>query len=242
MEKVYISGPITSKPDTYCENFAAAEKLVQTAGLVPLNPATLPLGLEKADYMRITLAMLDSADLVLLLDDWTQSSGAQLEEGLADYTGKPTMDLRHFKEKYLPEKEPEPVRRPPSRVERMFGAKEGWPKGSPDAEPERDYPEGYRGFLLIRCPTCGEVRGFCAKEYITETTCRSCGEVIPLDDLIPAHVNCEKCGNHFKYKTNILTQDPVPFNCLRCSAPVDLQLNARGTALVTLGGKTRGGY
>ena len=235
-QKVYISGPISDRLDTYQADFTAAAELVERAGFIPLNPATLPIGLEKADYMRITLAMLDSADMVLLLDDWTKSSGAQIEEGLADYTGKPTMDLRHFRERYFPE----PVKKPASRVERMFGAKEDWPKAETPPATERDYPEGYKGFLLIRCPDCGEVRGFCAKDYVTETECRKCGAVIPLEGLIPAHVNCGKCGNHFKYRTNIITQEPVPFSCLRCAAPIDLQLNARGTALVTLGDR-RGG-
>ena len=239
-EKIYLSGPITSKPDTYQADFAAAAQLVERAGCVPLNPATLPLGLDKADYMRITLAMLDSADKVLLLDDWTKSSGAQLEEGYADYTGKPTMDLRHFRERYLPE--PEPEKKPVSRAERMFGPKEDWPRPDRPQQPGQEYPDGYKGFILVRCPKCGEVRGFCAKDYITETTCRSCGATIPLRGLIPAHVNCGKCGNHFKYRTNIDTQEPVPFSCLRCEAPIDLQMNARGTALVTLGENAGGGY
>lgn len=236
-KKIYIAGPISDRLDTYKADFAAAAELVERAGFIPLNPATLPLGLESRDYMRITLAMLDSADMVLLLDDWTQSSGAQLEEGLADYTGKTTMDLRHFKERYLPE----PVRKPASRVERMFGSKEDWPKKDPASEPERERQDGYKGFLLIRCPECGEVRGFCSKSFITETTCRNCGAEIPLEDLIPAHVNCGKCGSHYRYKTNIDTQEPVSFHCLGCEAPVDLQMNGRGTALVTLGDR-RGGY
>lgn len=236
-QKVYIAGPISDRLDTYKADFAAAAELVEKAGLIPLNPATLPLGLENRDYMRITLAMLDSADMVLLLDDWTQSSGAQLEEGLADYTGKPTMDLRHFKERYFPE----PVRKPASRVERMFGSKEEWPKPETRTNPEREWQEGYKGFLLIRCTECGEVRGFCSKSFITESTCRNCGAVIPLEDLIPAHVNCGKCGAHYRYKTNIDTQEPVAFHCLGCEAPVDLQMNGRGTALVTLGDRRGGG-
>ena len=235
-QKIYIAGPISSRLGTYQAEFSAAAELVDKAGFIPLNPATLPLGLEKADYMRITLAMLDSADMVLLLDGWTQSSGAQLEYGYADYIGEPTIDLRNFKDRYFPE----PVRKPASRVERMFGAKEDWPQRETSTAQEREWQDGYKGFLLIRCPECGEVRGFCSKNFITEMTCRNCGAVTQLDDLIPAHVNCGKCGAHYRYKTNIDTQEPVSFHCLGCEAPVDLQLNGRGTALVTLGGR-RGG-
>lgn len=40
--------------------------------------------------------------------------------------------------------------------------------------------------------------------------------------------------------TNI--SDPqFTMNCLACGAPVDLELNSRGTAYVTIGHKSRGG-
>ena len=50
--------------------------------------AVLPEGLEKADYMRICLAMLDSADAIAPLLSWTRSDGAAIEMSLARYTGK----------------------------------------------------------------------------------------------------------------------------------------------------------
>ena len=53
-QKVYISGPISSRLDTYQADFQAAAELVERAGFIPLNPAILSLGLDKADYMRIT--------------------------------------------------------------------------------------------------------------------------------------------------------------------------------------------
>lgn len=229
-QKVFISGPISSKLDTYQADFTAAAQLVERAGFIAINPATLPIGMDPADYMRITMAMLDSADMVLLLDGWTESDGAQLEAGYADYIKKPCMDMRNFQGKYLNE----PDRKHISRVERIFGAKEDWPKTEPTKAPEPEQQEGYKGFLLIRCPECGEIRGFCSKSCTTETTCRRCGAVTKLEGLIPAYLNCAKCGSRFKYRTNINTQDPVPFRCLECEAQVDLQLNGRGTALVTL--------
>lgn len=90
--KVYIAGKITGNPN-YHEEFAAAERKVRALGYIPLNPAVLPEGLEKADYMRICLAMLDSADAIAPLRSWTHSDGAAIEVRLAQYTGKRTIVL-----------------------------------------------------------------------------------------------------------------------------------------------------
>lgn len=240
--KVFISGPVSSRPDTYKAEFAAAADLVEHCGFIPLNPATLPVGMEQGDYMRITLAMLETSDMVLMLDGWEQSDGANLEAGFAEYIKKPCLDMGHFKDWYAPlEPKPEPAIRPQRRVERLFGSQDSWPSAPKETKPERDRPEGWRGFLLVRCPECGDIRGFCTKATVTKSICKNCGTEIPLKDMIPAHVNCRKCGSHFKYMTNIVTQEPVAYHCINCEAPVDLQLNTRGTAIVTVGENTRGG-
>lgn len=85
---VYISGPITGV-EKYWEAFEKAEDDLIAAGFIPLSPAHLPEGLSKAQYMRIDLAMLDSADAMYQLRGWTQSSGAFLESDYCDYTDKP---------------------------------------------------------------------------------------------------------------------------------------------------------
>lgn len=85
--KVFLSGPISSRLSTYKSEFAAWEKLVAFTGDIPINPATLPLGMEQADYMRITLAMLQSADVIMMLPGWEESAGAKLEKAYAEYTG-----------------------------------------------------------------------------------------------------------------------------------------------------------
>ena len=53
-----------------------------------LNPATLPDGLEQADYMRICLAMLDTAELAVFLPDYQESKGAMVEWATASGSGK----------------------------------------------------------------------------------------------------------------------------------------------------------
>ena len=80
--KVYIAGKITGQAD-YREKFAKAERALTAAGHIVLNPAVLPEGMGKADYMRICLAMLDSADAIGLLHGWGRSPGARIEYELA---------------------------------------------------------------------------------------------------------------------------------------------------------------
>lgn len=46
-----------------------------------------------SDYMRICFAMMDTAEMVVLLPDYKQSKGAQLEYMWCQYVGKPTMLL-----------------------------------------------------------------------------------------------------------------------------------------------------
>ena len=90
--KVYIAGKITGN-ENYRTEFAEAEEKLRVLGHIPLNPAVLPEGLEQADYMRICLAMLDSADAIGLLLNWVGSDGACIELSLARYTGKQKIDL-----------------------------------------------------------------------------------------------------------------------------------------------------
>ena len=76
--KIYIAGKIAGHKQ-YRAKFREAAKTLEAAGHVVLNPASLPDGLEQADYMRICLAMLDTADLVVFLPDYQESKGAMVE-------------------------------------------------------------------------------------------------------------------------------------------------------------------
>lgn len=235
--KVFISGPITGNEDTYKAQFEYAATEVERAGHIPLNPAMLPIGLEQRDYMRICIAMLEAADTILQLDGWKESAGAMAENAYAEKIGIQKANLDDFYMKRIEPEEPTPM----SRTERLFGKRET--RSMPAASQAEEKPEGYKGFLLLRCPECREVRGLCVRKPITEYTCQICGGVIHLEDLIPAHVNCGKCGSHFKYMTNVDTDEPVHFECLECKAPVDLQMNRKGTAVTTIGfSRAGGGY
>lgn len=122
-----------------------------------------------------------------------------------------------------------------SRAETMFGAKQTWDMPatvSGAGKSTTDEPEAYKGFLYIKCGHCGNVRGFCAKNYLQYHQCE-CGHKTKLRELTPVFVNC-KCGKEFKYRTNLKSQ-AFTIDCLACGYPVDVELNGKGTAFVTLG-------
>lgn len=87
--KIYIAGKITGDPK-YRERFREEAERLEGLGHIVLNPAELPEGMSKAEYMRICLAMIDCADSVFLLPGWQGSPGAQLELAYCRYIGKPS--------------------------------------------------------------------------------------------------------------------------------------------------------
>lgn len=90
--KVYIAGKITGSKD-YKKNFGAAAAALEAEGHIALNPATLPEGMTEKDYMGICFAMIDAADVVVLLPDAHLSKGAMLEMMYCQYIGKPVREL-----------------------------------------------------------------------------------------------------------------------------------------------------
>ena len=92
---IYLAGKITSDPH-YREKFeAAAERLRSWPDAIVLNPAELPEGMRAEDYMAICLPMLLRAERVVFLPDWRESGGARIEHALAEYVGKPIVDMEH---------------------------------------------------------------------------------------------------------------------------------------------------
>lgn len=85
--KIYIAGKITGDPN-YIEKFECAERHFKNKGYTVLNPACLPEGMTRSDYMRICFSMIDSADAVAFLPDWGESAGARIEYAYCDYIGK----------------------------------------------------------------------------------------------------------------------------------------------------------
>lgn len=85
--KLYIAGKITGDPH-YRRKFAAIKQVLKSEGHTVLNPAVLPEGLLPADYMRICFAMIDIADAVIFLPDYSLSGGAKLEYEYSHYVRK----------------------------------------------------------------------------------------------------------------------------------------------------------
>lgn len=89
---VYLDGPITGVAD-YRQRFDMAERKLTDLGYTVLNPAILPEGMSKAAYMRICMAMIESADAVAFIPGWQNSEGARIEAEYCFYTGRKTYAL-----------------------------------------------------------------------------------------------------------------------------------------------------
>lgn len=85
--KTYIAGKITGNPDYY-EHFQRAALDLRIAGHTVITPTILPDGLDYADYMHICFSLIDVAESVYMLSNWTESAGAVEEHRYALHTGK----------------------------------------------------------------------------------------------------------------------------------------------------------
>lgn len=93
--KIYIAGKITGDHE-YKEKFERAASSISLFGHTPINPAMNPAGLTNQDYMRLSFAEIDAADMVVFLNDWKDSAGAALERAYCQYIKKPFMEFNHF--------------------------------------------------------------------------------------------------------------------------------------------------
>ena len=86
---VYISGAVR-KDSSYMQKFHAAEIDVRDAGHIPINPAKFISkihGLSENQIMDICYSLLDMADAIYLLPDWTESLWCNQEVGFARAKG-----------------------------------------------------------------------------------------------------------------------------------------------------------
>lgn len=99
--KIYIAGQINGNKN-YLQQFYDAEvKIMNKVGdsAKILNPAHMPEGMTPGEYMRICFAMIDCADVLVLLSNAILSKGAKLETEYANYVGKPVYFLDDWLDK-----------------------------------------------------------------------------------------------------------------------------------------------
>ena len=90
---VYIAGPITGEP-AHLDAFKEAEADLTALGFVALSQAQLPEGLDDKQYARICMAMMDSADVILLLDGWGVTDETIMAKCYARYCKVPHVHAR----------------------------------------------------------------------------------------------------------------------------------------------------
>lgn len=120
-----------------------------------------------------------------------------------------------------------------SSVARMFGERHGVPV--PQTPADSYNRDGYRGFLIIKCRSCGNVHAFFPKQPVKSYNCPQCNSTTELVGMRPAFIHCE-CGGDFKYRTNIQDKQ-FTYTCFKCGSPVEMELNGKGNAFVTIKGE-----
>jgi len=86
-ETVYLAGKISGDPYFWMK-FNKAQRELEEAGYIVLNPANQPQGLSYEAYIRMSRAMQDECQAVCFLPDWTESNGAHGEYGRAVAKGQ----------------------------------------------------------------------------------------------------------------------------------------------------------
>ena len=92
---VYIAGPMSGLPDHNYPEFNRMATVLEKMGYEVLNPATIANGDTSKPYnfyIRESLKMISNASMVVFLNGWEKSKGANLEKHCADCMGIPCYD------------------------------------------------------------------------------------------------------------------------------------------------------
>lgn len=76
---IFLSGAISSRPDTYRDDFNEVEEILKVLGFNCYNPAIIPSDTEWSVAMEQTLKVLQYVNCVFVLQDWEQSIGTKTE-------------------------------------------------------------------------------------------------------------------------------------------------------------------
>lgn len=85
---IYLSGPITGLPQNNYKDFALAQERIEALGHKVLNPHEFfeqkdVRDWTHNDFMRVCIAEMMKADLVVTLPGWEKSIGATIEVQIA---------------------------------------------------------------------------------------------------------------------------------------------------------------
>lgn len=98
MKRIYLSGPMTGRPDFNRSAFNVAARELRSIGHTVINPAELNTaddGTWQA-CMRVCLKALPDADMIALLPGWESSNGAHLELHIAHRIGIEVMRIEEL--------------------------------------------------------------------------------------------------------------------------------------------------
>ena len=88
---LYLSGPMTGLPDNGYPAFEAAAERLRSQGVQVISPHEItPPGAGPWSWeahMRVDLAALLTADVIVMLPGWEGSRGARLEKAVAEALG-----------------------------------------------------------------------------------------------------------------------------------------------------------
>ena len=192
---------------------------------IPGGEATFDL--EKERVTRLMNTAIELVDEECIGQDVPGEETEQVPELTEEMDLPEGPELHHEEAPELIEATGSPQEKRHRRVDSLF-------PGFKPAQPEKvqyNHDDGYSGFLMIECASCGEVKGFCSKKKIKYNRCR-CGAYTELKDLRRMFVRCKNCGRESRYYTNI-QQNFYIAQCLDCGAPVEVRLNDRGTTYVS---------
>lgn len=86
-KKVFISGAITSRLDSYKLYFDTVADELTDNGIENYNPATIDINTSWEDSMKQTIIALTYCDIVYVLKGWEDSRGAKEEIYIAKMLG-----------------------------------------------------------------------------------------------------------------------------------------------------------
>lgn len=98
MSVIYISGPMSGYPEFNYPQFFAAEEDLLILGHEVINPARHPKQKTWADYLRLDLADVLTADAIAVLPGWEASRGAALEVHVAHALGMTVLPIDQWRE------------------------------------------------------------------------------------------------------------------------------------------------